>query len=463
MGLSNIDTTRDFRTPDELLELVEAIHNSPATAQETNWLEWKSTLDLATAEGRFAVGKAILGFANRAVDQARLNCAGLAYMVVGVKPGAATGVKTVDHAALVHRIKTYVAGPRWTPNYVSFLNVEVLVIVIEPPRAGDPIHTLQKGFSNDKAGSKAGHSAGTIFHRGAALTEPAGPNEVAMLQERLLHGVRQPDLDLVLTPAAEPLTRLNVGREFVNEWLKRHEQHVRATSGEPPPPPPREPQAPYEHLAVFSSLASSIGSTILAGMYSDPKNREEFNQRVKNYLAKVRRALVGNIVKSIVLSDDKNKVYFTVGNLTDDPVAGVHLTVIVPNCNLLVFTSAPNADQFPPLPKWPDDFRDRMASDVALSALHQDYDFNPHGGSVTETTAGFEITWDIGDLTPGRSSRQLEITIVPGLGAPDEVEVTMRASAMNRRRTANGKTTISITSEQWTPNDFFVAEPDAKD
>jgi hypothetical protein len=61
MSLSTIDTTRDLRTPDELRELVEAIYNSPANAQETNWLEWKSSLDLGTAEGRFAVGWRSLG------------------------------------------------------------------------------------------------------------------------------------------------------------------------------------------------------------------------------------------------------------------------------------------------------------------------------------------------------------------------------------------------------------------
>jgi hypothetical protein len=52
----------------------------PAGTQETNWLEWKNGLDVGTIEGRFAVGKAILGFANRAVGQAQLACEGVAYM-----------------------------------------------------------------------------------------------------------------------------------------------------------------------------------------------------------------------------------------------------------------------------------------------------------------------------------------------------------------------------------------------
>lgn len=459
MSLSNIDKTRQLRTEDELRELVEAIRDSPTGTQETNWLEWKCGLALGAAEGRFAVAKAILGFANRSVAQAQLALEGVAYMVVGVEPGAAPGIAAFDHATLGQRIKTYADGPRWTPHYVDLAGVTVLVIVIEPPRPGDPIHTLQKEFSNDKTR----HQAGTVFHRGTAHTEPAGPREIAMLQERLLEGQRQPQLDLALVSVAEPLTRLNASRELVDDWLTRHERYVRANSGEPPPPPPpppREPQTPYERLAGLSGLSAGIGSSLWAGVFADRKGKAEFDQRVKIYLAKVRRGMVRHIIKNIVSSDDKNKAYFAVGNLTDDPVAGVQFTATIPRRNLLVFTSAPSGDPLPPLPKWPHEFRDRMASNVALSALPQDYDFDPHGGSVTETNDGFEVTWDVGDLRPSEWSRQLEITVVPGLDAPDEVEVTMTASAMNRRRRVTDAATLTISSDHWTPDDFYVAEPD---
>jgi hypothetical protein len=86
MGL-NIGISRDFRTQDELTELVKAVHDAPTGTQETNWLEWKSSLDLESAAGKFAVAKAILGFANRSIDQASLACQGTAYMIVGVAPG----------------------------------------------------------------------------------------------------------------------------------------------------------------------------------------------------------------------------------------------------------------------------------------------------------------------------------------------------------------------------------------
>jgi hypothetical protein len=101
-----------------------------------------------------------------------------------------------------------------------------------------------------------------------------------MLGERLLHGARQPDLDLALGPNAEPLTRLNASRDQVTDWLTRHERYVRADSGAPPPPlphPPREPQTPYEKLAGLSGLSGGVGSTFLAAMYANPKDRDEYD------------------------------------------------------------------------------------------------------------------------------------------------------------------------------------------
>ena len=51
LTLSDIGTSRALRTDDELLRLVAAIHGSRLEAQETNWLEWKSSLDLYAAAG----------------------------------------------------------------------------------------------------------------------------------------------------------------------------------------------------------------------------------------------------------------------------------------------------------------------------------------------------------------------------------------------------------------------------
>lgn len=63
-------------------------------------------------------------------------------------------------------------------------------------------------------------------------------------------------------------------------------------------------------------------------MYADPKDAKEFERRVAEYLSQVRAGLLDHLVRTVVESD-KNKVYFTVGNETDDSVTGVQLTVVL--------------------------------------------------------------------------------------------------------------------------------------
>ena len=452
MSLNRIDKSQALRTEDELRALVEAIHESPQTIQETNWLEWKSSLDLGAAEGRFAVAKTILGFANRSVDQALLALEGTAYMVVGVEPGAAPGVPAFDHASLGQRIKTYADGPRWTPHYIEFSGVTVLVIVIEPPRAGDPMHTLQKEFSN----SKTRHQAGAVFHRGVAHTEPAGPKEILMLGERLLQGVRQPDLELALCSISDPLTRLDP--RHVEDWLNRHERHVRAKSGAPSPPPPQTPHSSlFGDLPGTSAWFSSVENSFRYGLYNSTEDRQEFDRRVEEYLDGLRQgSLVDNIVRNIVRSD-KNKVYFLAGNLTDEPISGVQLTVVIPKTKLRVFTHPPVAERLSPLPKWPDAVRDNLRANWRAPALSHPYDFDPGAGSVVDSGETYEVTWNVGNLRPGEWSNDLEISIIAGPAAPDEIEVEMIARAMDRRRTTTEQVTITIGPNRWSVDDWFSA------
>lgn len=453
MDLSTIDKTRASRTEDELRALVDAIHTSPAGTQETNWLEWKSALDLGTPEGRFAVAKAILGFANREVAQAQLACEGVAYMVVGVEPGAAAGVLTFDHATLGQKIRTYADTPRWTPQYVQFSGVTVLVIVVEAPRPGDPVHTLQKEFTK----GSASYRAGTIFHRGAAHTEPAGPKEIAMLQERLLHGALRPDLALDLTVSAEPLMRLFVNEDQVQDWCRRHEAFVRDNSGEPPPPSQPTVPAParYPQLGGIPSFrdVANIGGigSLLAGSSATAENREKFERRVTEHMSHfTTRHIVDNALRLIVRSEE-NTVCFTAGNETADAVMGVQLMVVIPGNGLVVCAVPPPASPLPrSLPRWPDPVLDRIRSVEVLPPLAEDHVLPRTAAEVVDKDGVFEAAWEIGDLRPGERSRPRSLTIVAGPGAPDEVEIQLMARSKSHRGNARSRETLTIATDQWT-------------
>ncbi len=458
LTLSDIDTTRAMRTDDELRMLVEAIHGSPPGTQEKNWLEWKNGLDLTKAAGKFAVAKAILGFANRSVEQAQLACEGVAYMVVGVEPGAATGVGAVDHAELGQAIKTYVSGTRWTPFYVPFEGVTVLVIVVEAPRPGDPIHTLQKTYND---GAKYNAPAGTVFHRGTAHTEPAGTGEIDMLSKRLLQGAQRPELDLALRCTADPIIRLSVKQEELEDWLRRREAFIRANSGKPPDrPPPRPKPTPNPARPGWPPLSGYADLPDILRRYADPEDAEEFEKRVGDYLAKMRRLLHDHAVRDIVLDDDANTVHFAVGNETDDPVSGVQLTVRIPKGGLLVYTSPPTVEDLPLRPKWPDSLDSIRATALASSYRSPALDFFPHAGSVSDMGDVFEVTWDVGDLRPRERSGDFTLTVVAGTSAPEAIDVEMIASAMVRRGTRTKTEQLAVAPEAWTIDDVYNAEPE---
>jgi hypothetical protein len=174
-----IDTAVALRGIDDLRRLVSAVVHA-SDHDETDWIEWKSTLDLAGKEGCFQVARAILGLANRLPDRALLTCGGLGYVVVGAEPGNLLGIASVDPATLDEIIQPYLGGaggPVWAPNYVPVEGKMVLVVVVESPRLGDLIFTLRKEF--DK------YLSGTVFVRKHGRTLPADANDLDALQARL--------------------------------------------------------------------------------------------------------------------------------------------------------------------------------------------------------------------------------------------------------------------------------------
>jgi len=173
-----IDTGQALSTTAQRTALASAIYRADGNASETQWLEWKTDVDLGNAAGKFALSRAILGFANRDPVDAARDCGGEAYVLIGVQPGTLTDVPYIDPASLSQKLKHYVDGPFWTPEYVDVDDKRVLVVAVAPPAPGDRIHTLVNTYNN--------YGSGTVFIRGAALTEPANHRQMVMLQERLL-------------------------------------------------------------------------------------------------------------------------------------------------------------------------------------------------------------------------------------------------------------------------------------
>jgi hypothetical protein len=149
----DIDSSTPIRSLARYRELVIAVHEAPASEQETNSVEWKGEADLAEKRWQAQMGRQILGMANRDPEVADNMLGGCGYIVVGVSPGELLGTQVHDTAKIESWISPYVGqppnAPEWAPTYVEIRGRQVLVLTVEPPRYGHPAWPCRKGYSPD--------------------------------------------------------------------------------------------------------------------------------------------------------------------------------------------------------------------------------------------------------------------------------------------------------------------------
>ena len=421
-------------------------------------MEWKSSLDLSSKEGRFSIARAVLGFANRDVKVAGRAFEGVAYVVVGAEVGAVPGVKVIDHADLEQGIRTYLDGPRWAPHYVQVDGKHVLVVVVEAPRRGDTIHTLLKEFTPDDKSESSGEKSkkrtvsrpGTIYHRGTARTEQAVPAEIEMLVQRAVDGFRDPALELDVSMSASRLVRLDTRPAALTEWLEQHEQSVRAHSGQPRPPRPATPRSPSRGRGPLSGMLDRSPSLRLGpGAVFREEDAKAFESELSEYLVAKPTDLERQVQGAMVRSD-ANKVRFVVHNNTGQSMTGVQLTVRFPREGIVVRTIGPDAGYVPlEVPRWPNlvgrELLRRRVSGPSLPGMHQE--------QIVEviSTEVVEATFDIGDLRPDERETTPELTVLPSPTAPDTLELELTARAMDREGTKVTTETLPVSSELWGP------------
>lgn len=220
---AEIDATGPFRSVPRLLELVRfVLATSPDN--ETDWIEWKCGVDLSTPAGRFSVAKQILGFANRDPRRTAGHAGGCAFMVLGAEPGHLSGQAAMDPSKVEAGVRSYIGtdGPAWLPQTINVDGTDVVVISVEPPQWGDPIHTLRKEYrAKDGSGAKDGE----VFVRRAGGTHPATSEEMRMLQMRLLSRAAE-GLEVVVQSVGKPLPRVDLTSETVESWLSAERERL---------------------------------------------------------------------------------------------------------------------------------------------------------------------------------------------------------------------------------------------
>jgi hypothetical protein len=293
-----LDASQPFLLPSQLRRLAEAVRDA-GPHDEATWIEWKSTLDLRAPHARVHLVKQTLGFGNRPPDEAAKRAGGYGYLLVGVEPGSVLGVDSVDPSEMEQDLTPYL-GPDlvWSAEYVSLDGKSVLIVVVNPPKFGDPIHYLRKGLPrpNPAKGARFVHPEHTVFVRKNGRTVKAEPEDWQMLHQRFAAAQNRLEVDLV---AARPhIERIADFPEHVTAHLDRHPQRLLAHP------------------------------TRLGGITRDDRTRAEYQAEVEAHMDELRKAFAQRFHDEMIRHAPAG-LSLTLVNRSDRPFQGVRVTATV--------------------------------------------------------------------------------------------------------------------------------------
>nr|WP_127893075.1 ATP-binding protein [Streptomyces sp. S10(2018)] len=289
----SISTDRPLRSPRQLLHLVTAIRDA-GEHDENDWIEWKSSYDLTKKEVRATLARHIIGMANRMPDKAAAICHGYGYIAIGVEPGKVEGITTIDLADLDSGLQPYLGhqGPEWSANYVTLDDTPVLVMTVEPPQAGDPIHTLNKEF--------ASYVAGMIFVRRSGRTVQANPGEVISLTQRATQHKTVPQ-NMTVTSNVEPVEiPLWQFDDYIEELCIQRKDNLLAPQN-------------------LRKRSNSLGMSSL-----DTRNANDYRKEVATHLESYRKFLV-NVARQAYVRHERGRLQLTISNPDQTSHQGVRV------------------------------------------------------------------------------------------------------------------------------------------
>lgn len=243
---------------------------------EKHYLEIKRQLDFSSKEETTKVAKFILGASNRLPETAERHFGGYAVMVVGAEkgglPGVPAGTEILDIEQKINKF-LLPGGPQWelerapadTPGQ------EVLFIVVDPPRDGDPVFLCRSGFQ----GSNAKLANGDIYVRVQGQTRKATAPEIDDLMIRVgKKTLPGPELTVSLEGDAHylDLTPDRVDLFIQNQIAKARTEHLSSSAS----------------AAPGSPLFAALSTPSLLGLDSSRVSPEAFERQAGEWEEQVR-------------------------------------------------------------------------------------------------------------------------------------------------------------------------------
>ncbi len=444
----SLDTSRAPGRPAEVLALVRAIE-AAEPSDESSWLEWKSTLDFGSGKGaRVHVARAILGFANRMPEDAARHMEGHGYLVVGAEPGSIQGIPALDPVELDDQVTPFIgsAGPRWQPHFLSVDGKTVLVVVVDPPRWGDPICTVRK--------SSEGITDGAVLVRGKGGTRPATSAEMDNLQRRLRVPATADQLSIsieVAEPEAVTPIDLSAG---VEDWLD--EQELELLRALPNPP----------GLGALSALSGmtriGVDFGVLSKELPEDRTEEKYRQQIADYIDLCRQRLPR--VMKLAASRELAPLVLRAQNLTaknvPDLVVEVHIAGAVEA--ILPDERASVADDQLPRPprKWGPRPNPALAPAWNLPAVRADFPVVPFVGPDIRNGGSTDIRFPSVDLRPHRSAELDPVVLLVSEPPGSVLHASWNATSSGVDGTVSGEFTIPVGSTPWTVRDWAELKDD---
>jgi hypothetical protein len=190
---------------------------------------------------------------------------GCAYFLAGVEPGSVVGAPALDPAVVDDRLSKYVlhGHPRWTLQYTDLDGHRILVLIIEAPRAGDPICTLQRAYENARPGR--------IFVRRQGKTEEANAADIRALEARGQAVRPKVELSVVRADSGSVLCTVDMTDAQRDLWVQDERKRLLA------------PVEPSQHRAL-GPVEQALRSVSVSGGERDIRSKQKYLDEMRTYL-----------------------------------------------------------------------------------------------------------------------------------------------------------------------------------
>lgn len=415
-------------------QLVDAAMALGDTA-ERHYLELKSVVDLRGKAGQAKLAKFILGAANRIPAVAARAFEGHAIMVIGVGAAGAIGNAPIEMMELSRNLQPYLSvhGPEWDILRVPVSGgKEVLLIIVSPPKDGDPIYVCYK--------SGEGITDGAIYFRADGETRTASGQEFDQLVARALAG--DSDVDIRVNPIGDA-SFLHHDPTRTLEWridavtAQHWSAHDRAVANE-------------DRSDLSVGFPYIIQTASMLGSKPESRTKEQYGRELDSWIVKTREQWADGV--DAEAAGLLHYVVFEIVNASDQFLQDVAVTIhLEGDVDALHWHDSPNyviSDRLPAPPRIWGPIPFSAGIDIHSIQFANDVAYSSHlPGSTTFTNSGsVTIDLNIGDLRPRRTWSSDEEHSVLVLRRPDITEVngTWELTARDHHKVFSGTLTVPV-------------------